>query len=97
MAAYIHLMKLTEQGVRDIKNAPQRIDAAAKAIEAAGGRMTHFYCTMGEYDYVCITEGISDEVGMSLLLKIGSQGNVRTSTLKAFNRQEFGEIVKKIQ
>jgi len=75
--AYIHLMKLSEQGIKDIKNAPQRIDAAAKAIEAAGGRIIHFYCTMGEYDYVCITEGTSDEIGMALLLKIGSQGNIR--------------------
>jgi len=96
MSAYIHLMKLTEQGIKDIKNAPQRIDAAAKAIEAAGGRMTHFYCTMGEYDYICITEGVSDEIGMALLFKIGSQGNIRTTTLKAFNKQEFAEIVKKI-
>ena len=96
MSAYIHLMKLTDQGIRDVKNAPQRIDEAAKGLEALGGKLTHFYCTMGEYDYIAISEGLSDEVGMSYLLKLGSQGNVRTTTLKAFSKQEFAEMVKKM-
>jgi uncharacterized protein with GYD domain len=96
MATHIVLMKLTEQGIKDIKNAPQRIDAAAKAIEAMGGRMTGFYVTMGEYDYIAISEGLSDEAGASFILKLGSQGNVRTTTLKAFTKQEFAEMVKKL-
>jgi len=96
MATQIVLMKLTEQGIRDIKNAPQRIDAAAKAIESMGGKMTGFYFTMGEYDYVAIAEGLSDEAGASFLLKLGSLGNVRTTTLKAFTKQEFEAIVKKL-
>jgi uncharacterized protein with GYD domain len=96
MATHIVLMKLTEQGIKDIKNAPQRIDAAAKAIEAMGGKMTGFYVTMGEYDYITITEGLSDEAGAAFILKLGSQGNVRTTTLKAFTKQEFAEMVKKL-
>jgi len=96
MATYVVLMKITDQGIRDIKNAPQRIDAAAKAIESMGGKMTGFYFTMGEYDYVAIAEGLSDEAGASFLLKLGSLGNVRTTTLKAFTKQEFEAIVKKL-
>ena len=96
MATHIVLMKLTEQGIKDIKNAPQRIDAAGKAIEAMGGKMTGFYSTMGEYDYLAIVEGLSDEAGASFLLKLGSAGNVRTTPLKAFTKQEFAEIVKKM-
>jgi len=96
MAIQIVLMKLTDQGIRDVKKAPQRIDAAAKAIEALGGKMTGFYFTMGEYDYIAIAEGLSDEAGASFLLKLGSQGNVRTSTLRAFTKQEFAEMVKKL-
>jgi uncharacterized protein with GYD domain len=74
----------------------QRIEAAIKAVEAMGGKMTGFYFTMGEYDYIAITEGLSDEAGASYLLKLGSAGNVRTKTLKAFTRQEFAEMVKKL-
>jgi uncharacterized protein with GYD domain len=96
MATHIVMMKLTEQGIKDIKNAPQRVDAAAKAIEAMGGKMTGFYFTLGEYDYISIVEGLSDEAGATFLLKLGSGGNVRTTTLKAFTKQEFVEMVKKL-
>jgi uncharacterized protein with GYD domain len=89
-------MKLTEQGIKDIKNAPQRVEAAAKAIEAIGGKMTGFYFTLGEYDYISIIEGLTDEAGASFLLKLGSAGNVRTTTLKAFTKNEFAEMVKKL-
>ncbi len=96
MATHIVLMKLTDQGIKDIKNAPQRIDAAAKAIEAMGGKMTGLFFTLGEYDYIVIIEGLTDEAGASMLLKLGSAGNVRTTTLKAFTKEEFTEIVKKL-
>jgi len=51
---------------------------------------------MGQYDYVAIAEVPSDEVGMTGLLSLGMQGNVRTTTLRAFTNKEFAEIVKKL-
>jgi len=96
MPTYIILMNLTEQGVKNIKEAPQSIEAAAKAIEAAGGKLKDFYTVMGQYDYVAIAEGPSDEVAMAQLLGLGAAGNVRTTTLKAFTKEEFAEILKKL-
>lgn len=96
MSRAIVLMKLTEQGVKDIKNAPQRIEQGFKGFEAMGGKVTDFYTVMGEYDYVAIAEAPSDEVAMAFLLALGSLGNVRTTTLKAFTKEEFAEMVKKI-
>jgi uncharacterized protein with GYD domain len=96
MPTYVILMNLTEQGVKNIKDAPARIEAAAKALEAAGGKMIGFYLTLGQYDYVAIAEGPSDEVALMQLLGLGAAGNVRTTTLKAFTREEFEEIVKKL-
>jgi uncharacterized protein with GYD domain len=58
--------------------------------------MIGFYLTLGQYDYVAIAEGPSDEVALMQLLGLGAAGNVRTTTLKAFTREEFGEIVKKL-
>lgn len=96
MPRYIALMKLTEQGIKDVKNAPKRIEQAVAGMEALGGKMIDFYTVMGEYDYVAITEFPSDEVGMAFLLTLGSLGNVRTTTLRAFNTKQFAELVKKI-
>ena len=50
--------------------------------------------TMGQYDYVAIVEGSSDKVASAQLLRLGMQGNVRTTTLKAFTKEEIAKIVK---
>jgi len=96
MPTSVILMKLTEQGVKNIKNAPERIEEGIKAFEAMGGKVLGFYVTMGEYDYVAIGEGPSDEVAMTFLLGLGAQGNVRTTTLRAFTKEELAEMVKKL-
>ena len=96
MVTNVVLMKLTDQGIKDIKNAPQRIAANAKAIEALGGKMTGFYLTTGEYDYVAIVELPSDEVGMTFLLGLGAAGNVKTTTMRAYTQEQFAEFAKKL-
>ena len=96
MATHIVLMKLTEQGIKDVKNAPPRVDAAAKAIEAIGGKMTSFYLTTGDYDYVAIAEMPNDEVGMTFLLALGAAGNVKTTSMRAYTKEQFAEFVKKL-
>ena len=96
MPRYILLMKLTDQGMKDIKNAPQRIEDAVKGLEAMGGKLEIFGTVMGDYDYVAFGECPSDEVAATFLLLLCSQGNVRTTTLKAFTKEEFAEMVKKL-
>ncbi|MDD2320114.1 MAG: GYD domain-containing protein [Geobacteraceae bacterium] len=96
MPTYVILMNLTDQGARNIKDAPARIQAVAKSLEAAGGRMLAFYHVMGPYDYVAITEGPSDELALAQLLALGMAGNVRTTTRKAFSMEAFEDILKKL-
>ena len=96
MPTYISLMKLTDQGVKDVKNAPQRIEEAVKGLEAMGSKLIDFYVVMGEYDYVAISEAPSDEVAMTFLLGLGAAGNVRTTTLRAFTKEQFVEIISKL-
>ena len=54
MPTYITLYKLTDQGVKNIKDAPGRIEDAVKGYESMGGKLIGFYSVMGEYDYVAI-------------------------------------------
>ncbi len=96
MPTYVVLMNLTDQGIKNIKDAPGRIEENAKELEAVGGKLLGFYVVMGQYDYVAIAEGPSDEVAMMQALALGTRGNVRTTTLKAFTLEEFTEIVKKL-
>ena len=96
MPISIILFQLTDQGIKNIKDAPQRIEEGIKGFEAMGGKLHSFYAVMGEYDYVAIGETPNDEVGRAFALALGSAGNVRTTTLKAFTKEEFTEIVKKL-
>ncbi len=96
MPTYITLYKLTDQGIKNIKDAPGRIEDAIKGLESMGGKSIGFYSVMGEYDYVAIGECPSDEIATTFALAVGSLGNVRSTTLKAFSKEEFGEIVKKL-
>jgi uncharacterized protein with GYD domain len=97
MQTYIVLAKLTEKGIQTIKNAPQRIEQSAKDIKALGGKMVDFYTVMGEYDYIAIFEAPSDEDIMHFLMQVGLAGSVRTTTLRAFNREKLAAIVKKLK
>jgi uncharacterized protein with GYD domain len=96
MSIGICLMKLTEQGIRNIKYAPKRAAAAKEAIEAIGGKWIGFYLTMGEYDYVAIVDFPGDEAAMTYLMSLGAAGNVRTTTLKGFTLDEFQNMVDKM-
>jgi len=96
MATYVMLMSLTEQGIKSIKDAPARIEQGVKAFEAMGGKVIGFYTVMGQYDYVAIGEAPSDEVVVTFLLGLGALGNVRTTTLRAFTREELAEFVSKL-
>lgn len=93
MPSYLILANYTDQGIRTIKQSPQRLEAVKQAAQAAGGRLVFFYLTMGQYDFAALAELPNDEVAARLLLTIGSQGNVRTTTLKAFQETEYQRIV----
>ena len=96
MPTYIFLYKLTDQGIKNIKEMPQRMEKAIEASEAVGGKVLGVYSVLGEYDMVSIAEFPNDETVLSLALAFGSQGNVRSTTLKAFTKEQFAEIVKKL-
>ena len=96
MPTYIVLMKLTEEGIKTIKDAPQRVKENAQNMEKVKGKMKGFWLTMGEYDYVAIGEAPNDDIAMTFMLGMGAQGFVRTTTLKAFSLEEFEKIVKNL-
>jgi uncharacterized protein with GYD domain len=93
MPMYITLLNYTAQGIKDIKNAPNRVAAARRGIEAAGGKLHGFYLTMGLYDAVTVIEAPSDEAAAAIALAVGAEGNVRGTTLRAFTEEEMAKIV----
>ena len=95
MATYIILSNFTDQGIRNIKDSPERLGAFSKMSEKLGVTVKTAYYTVGNYDIVTVVEG-SEESVTSMLLKLGSLGNVRTSTLRAFSAEEMKTIITKM-
>ena len=93
MPTYIVLVNFTQKGVENIKESPARLEAAKGAFKAMGGEIKAYYSVMGRYDSVVIAEGPDDETAAKLALAIGSQGNVRTETLRAFTEDEYLKII----
>jgi uncharacterized protein with GYD domain len=93
MAKYILLVNWTEQGVKNVKDSPKRLDAARKLAETAGAKLGEFYMTMGGYDMVAHVDAPDDATVARFVLHLAGAGNVRTQTLKAFSEDEYRKIL----
>jgi uncharacterized protein with GYD domain len=97
MATYIGLIQFTDQGIRDIKDTVKRGDAAMAEAEKMGIKIQEEFWTMGAYDVAIVVEAPDDETMSAFVLKIGSLGNVRGQTMRAFRRNEMEKILAKIK
>jgi uncharacterized protein with GYD domain len=97
MAMYVSLIQFTDQGIRNIKDTIKRGDAAMAEARKLGMKITEEFWTMGAYDVVVMFDAPNDETMSAFMLKIGSLGNVKSQTLRAFRREEMENILAKIK
>ena len=90
------LVNLTQQGIRDFKDSLDRAAKFKSMAENVGVKVKEVYWTMGVHDAVLILEAPDDEAVTAAMLGLGSLGNVRTQTLRAFNSSEMKEIISKV-
>ena len=96
MPTFIVLGSFTDQGIRNVRDAPKRDEAVQAMAKKAGVSMKEVYYTLGEYDFVSILESPDDESMTALGLAVGALGNVRTRTLRAFSGAELKTILGKL-
>jgi uncharacterized protein with GYD domain len=92
MATHISLINFTDQGIRNVKDSPNRAEAFMGLASKLGLQVKSMYWTAGNYDLVVVTEG-SDEAAMAALLTTGTMGNVRSQTLRAYSASEIKKII----
>lgn len=93
MSKYIVLMDWTAQGIANVKDATKRLDAGKASAKALGGKVEAFYLTMGGHDGVLIVDMPSDESMAKFVLNTAQQGNIRTTTLQAFDEGDYRKII----
>ena len=96
MPTYVSLINFTDQGIRNVKDTLDRAQRAAEAAENYGARFEQIYWTVGPYDIVAIIDAPDDESATAFLLETGSAGNIRTTTLRAYDRDEMRGIIERL-
>jgi uncharacterized protein with GYD domain len=94
MVTYMMLMKLTDQGIKNVREAPERYEGAIKAFEKTGGKVIGFWIAIGKYDYVSVGESTSDEAALAFAVALSSLGNVRVESVKLYSREQFTNLIK---
>jgi len=87
------LCNFTDQGVRNIKDAPSRRAAAREMGKKLGVDIKAGYLAMGTYDLLIHAEAASDEAMATFVMSLAAKGNVRTTTLKVFPEAQYDKIV----
>ncbi|MDX1534125.1 MAG: GYD domain-containing protein [Thermoplasmata archaeon] len=90
MPLYIRLVRLTEEGKKDMGKNPGRLaDEAGKILEKNGGRRLHTWATMGRYDFIVVIEAPDDKTAMRTSAEIGALGGAHVETLPAIPSDEL--------
>jgi uncharacterized protein with GYD domain len=95
MATFIVLMNWADQGIKTFKESTARADAGKEEMAKLGVQMTDIYWTFGPYDLVLLVDAPDPETLTAALLRLGSAGNVRTTTMRAFTRDEFTRVAER--
>jgi uncharacterized protein with GYD domain len=93
MATFITLLRWTQKGIENVRESPNRLDAAKSVFRELGGEIKSFHLVLGGYDAVIVSEAPSDDVVAKALLSICSKGTAQTETLRAFPEDEYRKII----
>lgn len=96
MPTYIGLLEFTGEGVKNIDESPARLDRAKTLAQSMGCELEQFYLTFGEYDAVGVVHAPDDETFAQFVLAINREGNVTSTTMKAFTEDEYRDVIEGI-
>jgi uncharacterized protein with GYD domain len=96
MPRYVALLDWTDQGVANFKDTVDRYEAASSQLESLGVTFEDVYWTLGAHDLVAVIDAPDDETLAAGLLAVAAQGNIRTTTLRAFSSDEMRSVIAKV-
>lgn len=96
MATFVSTIKFTEQGIKAIGETTKRAAAFKSAAKKTGVKVKDVYWTLGAYDGLLVFDAPDEETATALLLLLGAEGNVHTTTARAFTAAEMDAILTKV-
>jgi uncharacterized protein with GYD domain len=83
MPTFVMLTNLTPDGVRTLKNNPNRVQEVNKEVEQLGAKVLDQWATLGQYDFVTIVEAPDPQTMAKVSVELGSRGTMTSQTLSA--------------
>lgn len=96
MPTFICSLGWTEQGIKSVKEAPKRAQAARDFAKKLGVDIKQVYMTTGNDDLLAIVEAANGDSVAKFALALSSQGNVRTRTARAWNEAEMTKLIAEL-
>ncbi|MFZ1964267.1 MAG: GYD domain-containing protein [Roseiarcus sp.] len=96
MMTFILSLNWTDQGVRGVKDAPKRAQASRDLAKKVGVEIKQIYLTSGDADLVFIVDAPNGDNVAKFALALGTLGNLRTRTARAWPEAEFLKLVSEL-
>ena len=96
MPLYLTLAKYTEEGRKNIDQAPVKYKDFVNLVESKEGKVIGAYGLMGEWDIATITEFSDDKTAMTALMKLGKAGRIATQTMNAIHMEDFVTLAENV-
>src|SRR5689334_16985856 len=96
MPTFIITMNWTEQGIHNVKDAPQRAATARDIAKRLGVEIEQTYLTNGDHDLITIVESGSGDNIAKFCMPIGAMANVRTRTVRAWSEAEYSKLISEL-
>ena len=96
MPTFIAMLSWTDQGIRNVKDSPKRLQAAREAAKKLGVDIKQVFLTTGEFDLLSILEAANGDNVAKLIMMLGSQGNLRSRTIRAWPEAEYLKLISEL-
>jgi len=96
MPMFILSLSWTEQGIRNVKDAPERSKVAKDLAKKVGVDIKQIYMTSGDDDLLLIVDTANGDNVAKFALALSSLGNVRTRTARAWPEPEFQKLISEL-
>jgi uncharacterized protein with GYD domain len=96
VATFVSTVKFTDRGMGTIQETTKRAADFQSVAAKMGAEVKQIYWTFGVFDGLLIFEAPDEESATALLLHLGAQGHVHTTTARAFNSSEMDQVLAKM-
>src|SRR5882757_10500294 len=96
MPTFVLSLNWTDQGIRSVKDAPKRSQAARELASKVGVEIKQLYLTSGDDDLLVIVDTPNGDNVAKFALALSALGNVRTRTARAWPEPEFQKLISEL-